>query len=194
MTATAIDAQIKRFSLPSALKASRRSIESYAEKAAEILGFEPGGDLEAVVRKVGGRIHHKWLSLRETCPGWEIPSGIPDIATEHHSGVVLVKGHQDFDIFLSPFTGELRDRFTIAHELGHYFLHSKQGSTQIAAARLDSDRPEWEANWFAAAFLMPESKVRDAWNRFGKNSFLCAASFLVSTEAFEVRKKSLGLD
>lgn len=185
--------QTKQFVLPSAINASRRSIETYAERAAETLGYGPGGDLGVAVQKVGGRIHHKWLSLRETCPGWIIPPEIPDIATEHHSGVVLVKDHQDFDIFLSPYTGELRDRFTIAHELGHYFLHSKQGASHIAAARLESDRPEWEANWFAAAFLMPEAKVREAWDRFDKNAYLCAASFLVSTDAFEVRKKSLGL-
>ncbi len=193
MTTTATTTQTKQFVLPSAINASRKSIESYAEKAAETLGYTPGGDLEAAVQKVGGRIHHKWLSLREVCPDWVIPEKIPNLATEHHSGIVLVKGPHDFDIFLSPYTGELRDRFTIAHELAHYFLHSRQGVVPLAAARLDSERAEWEANWFAAAFLMPEAKVNAAWERFGKNAYLCAASFLVSMDAFEVRKKSIGL-
>lgn len=193
MTATATTNGFRSFELPKAINASRKSIELYAENAAETVGFEPGGELDAVVRKVGGRIHHKWMSLTDVCPGWTIPPQIPDFATEHHSGVILVKGNHDFDIFLSPYTGELRDRFTIAHELGHYFLHSRQGEVPLAAARLDSERPEWEANWFAAAFLMPEAKVRETWERLGRNDFLCAASLLVSMEAFEVRKKSLGL-
>lgn len=53
--------------------------------------------------------------------------------------------------------GDYRARFTAAHELGHLFLH--QGHTQHYALRKHADYrtdPEWQANMFAGAFLMPK--------------------------------------
>ena len=58
-------------------------------------------------------------------------------------------------------------RFTAAHELGHALLHDGQGlhrdraldGSQLGIAR---DRTEWEADVFAAYFLMPEKQVRAA--------------------------------
>lgn len=45
-----------------------------------------------------------------------------------------------------------RDRFTIAHELGHLVLHSKRRS----------EDPEQEANLFAGEFLMPRDRALEA--------------------------------
>lgn len=64
-------------------------------------------------------------------------------------------------------TMTVRDRFTIAHELGHLFLHmgylidpQKWASTPdymgSAFYRYGYSEEELEANEFAAAFLMPE--------------------------------------
>jgi Zn-dependent peptidase ImmA (M78 family) len=62
-----------------------------------------------------------------------------------------------------------RKNFTIAHELGHYFLsHSlKQGSffcqnNQIVEEGVFNDPIEQEANHFASCFLMPEEKIKSA--------------------------------
>lgn len=54
-----------------------------------------------------------------------------------------------------------RDRFTIAHEVGHYFLHRNN----IALARSKSSvpayrNPEWQANVFASALLIPVDKTK----------------------------------
>jgi hypothetical protein len=57
-----------------------------------------------------------------------------------------------------------RQRFTIAHELGHYFLHRDQGDfTDHALFRRDlqNDHREYEANSFASKLLMPEHEFRD---------------------------------
>jgi Zn-dependent peptidase ImmA (M78 family) len=104
-----------------------------------------------------------------------------------------VDGPDNFRILVSAFTGPERDRFTIAHELGHYVLHSDFGRKRIRAARFGSDRVEWEANWFAAAFLMPETDFRDTCRRVGTNSTLVAARYLVSAKAAEVRMKALNI-
>ena len=61
---------------------------------------------------------------------------------------------------------EPRRRFTLAHELGHYCLHSSQCRTgfadsQKSMSRTDAywDPYEFEANTFAAQLLMPQDLV-----------------------------------
>ncbi len=50
---------------------------------------------------------------------------------EINGGSLVVNEDGSFIINLPPFTSPLRDNFTIAHELGHYFIHyinsKKQG-------------------------------------------------------------------
>jgi Zn-dependent peptidase ImmA (M78 family) len=62
-----------------------------------------------------------------------------------------------------------RKHFTIAHELGHYFLshnlHNNLGfctDSDIKEEGHQKDPIEKEANYFASCFLMPERKVKDA--------------------------------
>ena len=70
-----------------------------------------------------------------------------------------------------------RRRFTIAHELGHWYLHQNgQQSLFCRHGSIDEDsneeRPnlaliEQEANWFAATLLMPAEMVRRQYERTG---------------------------
>ena len=62
-----------------------------------------------------------------------------------------------------------RKNFTIAHELGHYFLehHLTQdtfycNSSEIAESSIWNDPIEQEANYFATCLLMPAEKVKGA--------------------------------
>ena len=61
----------------------------------------------------------------------------------------------------------LRRQFTIAHELGHFLLHTV-GDDQLSCCvdenidDLDRRRVEREANRFAAEFLMPHGRWSDA--------------------------------
>ena len=99
-----------------------------------------------------------------------------------------------------------RKRFSIAHELGHHFLHlrtdgemidhdadlfrvSEYDSVEITQERLK----EIEANQFAAALLMPERLIRQSWQDRPSISKL-ARLFQVSEEAMGYRIASLGLD
>ncbi len=60
----------------------------------------------------------------------------------------------------------VRQRFTVAHEIGHYLLHRDQIGSGIVDDALYrsslSDRREAEANRIAADILMPEGLV-DTW-------------------------------
>lgn len=74
--------------------------------------------------------------------------------------------------------GNGRDRFTLAHELGHLILH-KGVSSYARQTSEDRDHrvyedSEWQADTFAAEFLMPYDEVRsfcctvgDIKSRFG---------------------------
>lgn len=64
-----------------------------------------------------------------------------------------------------------RQRFTIAHEIGHYLLHGKRKLHVDKGFRVHlrdqtsseaSDVAEIEANQFAAELLMPEMMIREA--------------------------------
>ncbi len=94
-----------------------------------------------------------------------------------------------------------RDRFTIAHELGHLFLHYPQfkasnpsipmkATRWVDASDPEQQRAEWEANWFAAAFLMPGGAFSACWRGVVRDA---ASRFAVSTQAAEIRAKDLGL-
>lgn len=155
----------------------RAEIEALAERVAEHFGL-PDCSLGDVVRRLGGKI--KYEPLLDLCP---------------EDGSIIVRARNDFTIVLPVETGECRDRFTIAHELGHYFLHSNQGARPgIARRRAESERLEWEANWFAGALLMPAQKFRLSHKKHGGELRRVAVDFGVSQAACQVRAKVLGLD
>ena len=70
-------------------------------------------------------------------------------------------------------THEGRENFTLAHEIGHIFLHSERISLNNneklcrTEAGIDINTPdqlEWEADKFAAFLLMPTENVKIAFN------------------------------
>lgn len=78
-------------------------------------------------------------------------------------------GQQNY-IFINGNIGNIgRRHFTIAHELGHYFLSHQLKDNAIFCSNNDIveegtqyDPIEREANYFASCFLMPEEKVKPA--------------------------------
>ena len=70
-----------------------------------------------------------------------------------------------------------RENFTIAHELGHYFLRHQLQSGFIYCSENDISEEteagitiEREANHFASSFLMPEQKIKSAFLAMLRNS------------------------
>jgi Zn-dependent peptidase ImmA (M78 family) len=88
-----------------------------------------------------------------------------------------------------------RQRFTVAHELGHYYLRHKRPSFAEpgGASRLERD-----AERFAAHLLMPSAWVRRYWRAYAANAenrvSILAGLFEVSQTALKVRLKELGLE
>lgn len=89
-----------------------------------------------------------------------------------------------------------RQRFTFAHELGHYFLHKGTGDTAFSDEvfyRIEnSSSIEYAANEFAARLLIPENRLTEKLNQGMIDLRELAEEFEVSIAAMEYRVKSLG--
>lgn len=152
----------------------KATVERYARQVAEVAGFQIGQSPADIAKMFGGKINFRNLDE------WV-----------DESGSIFVHGPGEFDIILPYYTSPRRDCFTVAHELGHYFLHSRQGEIPIVAFRKGSTRIEWEANWFAASLLMPEEEFRSELQSHSLAAV--AAKFGVSEDAAKVRSESLGI-
>lgn len=101
-----------------------------------------------------------------------------------------------------------RQRFTIAHELGHYLLHPDTPTVFVDGAFVHfrgeditgpSDSRELEANAFAGTLLLPESALRvdlrgqliDAFDETAVRAM--AHRYRVSQQALTIRLMKLGL-
>lgn len=98
-------------------------------------------------------------------------------------------------IFVNSNDPATRQRFTLAHELGHAVLHAGQDVMDYRKnfEGFQSDRKEMEANAFAADLLMPDSLFRTAWMTRERNFARMATLFGVSAHAAEIKAKNLGL-
>lgn len=135
---------------------SLKSIREYASKIRHVFGFLPDEYIDIV-------------GILERLPdmGVEI-----EIATMKEMGdkhgetfptVPLIKIRED--VYERACDGQARDRMTIAHEVGHLFLH---GQEKISLARLSNNTavpayldPEWQANAFAGELLAPYKYIKE---------------------------------
>lgn len=126
--------------------------------------------------------------------------GDPELEREGLSGMFHYDESGRPVIRFNPFEQPTRQRFTIAHELGHMLLnHVVPGERALrdpkAAYSSGYDQPrEMQANQFAAQLLMPEAVVRSM-ARYGVSGRLdnFADEFQVSTTAMGYRLKNLGI-
>ena len=108
----------------------------------------------------------------------------------------IIKTDNGYSLNLKGNGESLRDRFTIAHELGHLFLGHVDKYEVLY--RRGANELEYEANEFAANLLMPEQEFRDAVNDNLDSDNFCdieavSEIFKVSESAVLTRGKFLGL-
>lgn len=171
------------YSQPEESGLSKGAVDALAADVARQVGYEPGTDLLPIVKQLGGKL---------------VVNNVWDVS-DATSGSITIEEDGSFVIAVASHTGMERDRFTIAHELGHYVLHflwpKHNGKVvgAVEARRYGSGRVEWEANWFAAGFLMPADQFRTAWVDLNGVLGELADRFGVSTEAARIRAETLGL-
>lgn len=142
-------------------------------------------DVESIARAEGLKIHKGKLE-------------------EGVSGILVVdKGNSV--IFVNESEIPTRQRFTIAHEIGHFLLHKPEGvhvdkSFSVAFRNLRSssgeESQEIEANQFAAELLMPSTIIEKKYTKgvsiSDKDVETLADFFQVSQQAMTIRLTSLG--
>lgn len=88
-----------------------------------------------------------------------------------------------------------RQRFTVAHEIGHFLLHKpKERHSDVTFARRSGgrNRMEMEADNFAANLLMPEAEFRSLIASGETSLDRIASKFGVSVMAAKYRAQALG--
>jgi hypothetical protein len=157
---------------------SRDTISHLAEKFAQAVGFKPGGEVSPFVAGLlkGKIVYLDWQD-------WKAKG----------ADTIEVRGPGDFTIYLSRIGGLLNNRFSIAHELGHYVLHSKLGKVPLVAHNSGEDETaEWEADCFAAALLMPPKEFKKLW-RASPSGRVMASRFLVPPDVAVLWSETLNL-
>ena len=144
-------------------------------------------DVEAIAKKIG-KVRYVWPETNDV--------GAVKI------GEIFVKDGIP-EISVNLFDHVNRQRFTLAHELGHYFIgHVGDGERlqrtdyegSIDGLSYEEKRKEWEANEFAAALLMPSDSVKSAIEMLeDPNVHRLADFFKVSPQAMEIRLRNLGI-
>lgn len=96
----------------------------------------------------------------------------------------------------------VRQRFSVAHELGHFVFHEAKDlfvdftDIDMAMTAMDESERSREmiANWFAADLLMPRRWIREDFDRYGEdNLLLMAQRYDVSEHALWFRLLNLKL-
>lgn len=129
----------------------------------------------------------------------------PSDFNDEVSGLFVIKDDKPY-IAYNQNQGKKRSRFTIAHELGHFLLHSKNKSLfvdknkSIMYRNSESSTGEFlkerEANAFAAALLMPSPLIQKEIDHLSGDDIVekLASKFNVSTQAMSFRLSNLGYD
>lgn len=169
----------------------KQAINDLAEKLIEVLELSIPIPIEKIPRMLGGK-------LKECSE-----SDMNDM-----EAMIKKEGHDSFVIYISKSKPPKRKRFSIAHELGHLFLHmgylirpeiwEKEDEYKDSVYyRYGYNKEELEANEFAGAFLMPEQEFRKIAKQHLEHGYydLEAISdyFDVSTEAARIRGRQIGM-
>lgn len=171
----------------------KMAIQEYAENVVRVFakGVPVGQNINEFVNVLGGTIQEKNLGI------W----------ADGKLGMAPEECDRKFIITVSPMQSQERKNFTIAHEIGHLFLHTNYvDSLMNNNVRLifpdfyregDSEK-EYQANEFAANILMPRDiyleKVREnIVNNNDVNIRNVSGYFGVSVDAAINRGKWLGV-
>lgn len=170
--------------------AKRDEIAELAETLRESLNLSSPVNVVGAVEMLGGEI-------------------LEDESLDDEGVEALVRKHTDaFQIVLQKRKPPLRKRFSIAHEIGHLFLHMGYlldpdlwiGADEYRDSvyyRYGHGIEEDEANEFAACLLMPEKEFRSLLakhrNQMAEATDALADHFQVSKDAICTRGKRLGL-
>lgn len=167
----------------------RKQINGLAESVIKVCNIStPINDIEDVVKRLGG------IVIEDETLGM-----FSDGELRKENGELY-----EFSIKVPKGQQSARRNFTIAHELGHLFLHMGymiddelwNKSDGVVFNRRGNSESEMQANEFAAAFLMPEEEYCKIVNKNTTGNLVSISEvanyFNVSMDAASYRGKWLG--
>lgn len=179
------------------------------------LHIREGGCMCEILRKLCGKTAEDLLSIYEIPMSAPIPLSLlckrigvaalekdfSDIEDKYGLGREAILGaavsfDNDLAIFYRNKDTYNRQRFTIAHELGHCCLHSKNLEINHIEFRTDDvdDEKEKSANIFAGELLIPKKLLLDTCDKFIIPTLSALAEiFQVSINVMKARLDYLGI-
>ena len=113
------------------------------------------------------------------------------------SGLIVRSTNEQAKIYVNQFESKARQRFTCAHEIGHYVerRRDKDNSYTFQDKRSDRDDTphEWYADFFAANLLMPQSVFEERVEVHGDTCDELVGYFGVSINTVCTRARLLGV-
>lgn len=166
---------------------TKNYINELAQRVIEVYDISiPIKNLEDVVRSMGGQIEER-TDFDDFC-----------------EGTISKQGTSGFRIVIPKTQYPQRKIFTIAHELGHLFLHMGFRTNPLiwnmqdnmVYKRFGTSEQEYQANEFAASLLMPKEIYSDILHKYSDHNRVniqaVATYFNVSIAAATNRGKFLG--
>lgn len=134
---------------------SRNDIRKMTNKLREVVGCEQSPYfpivefIEWILGNPDGGIDYEIVD----------PEDMEDTYGTTNTGMNIMRIRSD--VYEGAIQGNPRDRFTLCHEVGHWFLHQPD-SISFARGNVPRYRdPEWQANTFAAELMAPYELVKD---------------------------------
>ena len=155
----------------------KQEIIDYGTSIRKVSNYNDGDSIKDLIFKYGGNIHFVDGFNR---------FGMPR--------TVIIHATCDFDICLSRYTSSSKDNFELIRCLGHYIIHSSCGSRPLLINKPCSHLVEWQANWFAIGFLMPELKLKEDYITNRGRLDLVALLYKLPLDIVKIRAESLQLD
>ncbi len=155
------------------LNSHRHYIEDMAEKALALVECkEAPVPIEDIADKVGLKVVH-----------FDFPNEVSGVLKKDKKAIGVNKNHHP-----------LRQRFTVAHELGHFLLGHEGHEEEFVDDKFDRPFPvEREANLFASFVLMPKDWVTNSAKKNNLDISSLAKEFKVSEQAMTIRLLELNL-
>lgn len=158
---------------------SRLKIRNVAKKIRDAMGIGPNEYFD-VVKFLEHYLHLIFPEFHiEIVESWKMPNKYAEFLPE--TKCIRIQE----EVYNGAISGNPRDRFTLAHEIGHLFLH-RPGKIRLAR-NITKEKippykcPEWQANTFAGELLVPPNGTR------GMSPFEVSKRFGVSYQAAEIQ-------
>ncbi|CAB0492490.1 hypothetical protein BGK38_06585 [Corynebacterium diphtheriae] len=156
-----------------------QSARQWAQKVGNDVIIEPRGTrgLETIAARLGASVIFQPMN-------------------RDYSGIIIQENGQSPEIFINELEHPMRQRFTLAHELGHLverMFVADDPEYSFVDTRITKpgqyDLHEFFADEFAGELLMPADKFLSVYN--GKGEFAASAEFGVSVPAVRRRIQRL---